>query len=303
MAMQSQLRAGVLWSVWVVLALLGLAAGSPTLYGVVVPVSALLLCAIPGAVPHHRARVDRTDVAVIAGSYAGVVVLFSLAFRVFTVSSVLGLFLCFAAGLLLGVVGPIVYTVWVRGRTLASLGFRMDNWRPTLALALLFAGVQFALTLYGYALPAPVDWVPLLVMSLTVGFFESVFFRGFIQGRLEASLGPVPAVAGAALLYAGYHVGYGMDPREMLFLLGLGVVYTVAYRITTNILVLWPLLTPLGSLYSNLQAASFSLPWMSILGFADVLAVMAAAVVLAHRRQRRDQASAPARELAPHRPS
>ena len=27
-------------------------------------------------------------------------------------------------------------------------------------------------------LPAPVNWIPLLAMSLTVGVFESVFFRG-----------------------------------------------------------------------------------------------------------------------------
>lgn len=58
--------------------------------------------------------------------------------------------------------------------------------------------------------PAPVDWVPLLVMALTVGVFESVFFRGFIQGRLEAALGAGPAVFGAAAMYAVYHVGYGM---------------------------------------------------------------------------------------------
>ena len=86
----------------------------------------------------------------------------------------------------------------------STTGIRHWGW------ALLFAGVQFFLTLYGYDLPAPVDWVPLLMMSLTVGLFEAVFFRGFVQTRLEASFGPAVGVGGAGLLYSAYHIGYGM---------------------------------------------------------------------------------------------
>ena len=122
------------------------------------------------------------------------------------------------------------YTVWYRRRPLRSLGLRLDNWPQAAALGLLFAGVQFFLTLYGYVLPAPVDWVPLLVMSLTVGLFEAVFFRGFVQTRLEASFEPAVGVGGVAALYAVYQVDYGMGVVEMVFLLSLGVVYTVAFR-------------------------------------------------------------------------
>jgi membrane protease YdiL (CAAX protease family) len=104
-----------------------------------------------------------------------------------------------------------------------------------------------------------------------VGLFEAVFFRGFMQGRLQASLGSGPAVAGAASLYALYHVGYGMGAGELVFLFGLGVVYAVAYRLTENILVLWPLLTPLGAWFNNMEAGDIQLPLASIAGFVDVL--------------------------------
>ena len=157
----------------------------------------------------------------------------------------------------------------------------------TVGLGVLFAGVQFALTLWGYDLPAAEAWVPLLVMSLVVGAFEAVFFRGFIQGRLEASFGTVPAVAGAGGLYALYHVGYGMAADEMVFLFGLGVVYAIAFRLAGSVLVLWPLLTPLGALHANLEAGDIELPWASIAGFVDVAVVMAVLVWLAHRHQRR----------------
>jgi membrane protease YdiL (CAAX protease family) len=155
-------------------------------------------------------------------------------------------------------------------------------------LGLALAAVQFFLTLYGYPLPAAaVDWVPLAVMALMVGLFEAVFFRGFVQTRLTAGVGPVAGTVGAAGLYALYHVGYGMSPSEMIFLFGLGILYAIAYATVRNILVLWPLLLPMGTFYNSLESGDFELPWASILGFVDVMAVMFTIVWLAHRRERR----------------
>ena len=288
------------WSAWVVAALLLLMMARPTLYGLVVPLSGLMVALIPGALPPRpssRDRVDRLDLLVVAGLFVGVVVLFRLAFVYFTVASVAGLFLCFAAGLTLGVAGPIGYTIWIRHRPMRTLGLRLDNWRQTAALGLVFAAVQFLVTFADFQLPAPVDWVPLLVMSLTVGLFEAIFFRGFVLGRLEAAFGPVLGVGGAALLYALYHVGYGMALAEMAFLFGLGVVYTVAFRIVGNILVLWPLLTPLGGFFANVTAGEIKLPWASIAGFLDVLVLMAAAVIIAFRRERKQRTLAEQRAV------
>jgi hypothetical protein len=217
-----------------------------------------------------------------------------LAFVGFTTERVAGLFLSFAAALLLGVAGPVVVTAWVERRPLADLGLGLQNWRPTVVLAVLFGGVQFSLTLWGYDLPAPVDWVPLLMMALTVGLFESVFFRGYVQNRLGEQFGQRVGVAGAAVLYGLYHVGYGMGSEEIAFLTGLGVVYAVAFALTRNLLVLWPLLTPLGSFYASLEAGDIQLPWASIAGFADVLGVMLVVLWLAHRHLRRQTEPEPA---------
>jgi membrane protease YdiL (CAAX protease family) len=278
----------VVWTVFSVVALLALYIDDLTLWAALVVSVALLLALVPGLRPAFTFRgVDGRDLLVIGVLYVAVVGLFRLAFTVFTTDNVLWLFLSFAFGLIIGVVGPIVYQVWMRGRDLRSLGLGFHHLRATLTLGLVFASIQFATTLWGYDLPEAVDWVPLLVMSLVVGLFEAVFFRGFIQGRLEASFGVIPAVGGAALLYAVYHVGYGMGAGEMWFLFGLGVVYAIFYRLTTNILILWPLLTPLGAFFNNLQAGAIELPWESILGFADVAIVMVVAIWLAHRHIRK----------------
>ena len=276
------------WVGWLIGALLFLESGNPLVYGIAVPLSAgILVMLAPGLVPVGERRVDRRDLITVLTLYVGVVASLTLAFRVFTVERTLGLFVFYATGLLVGVVGPVVYTVWIRRRPLADLGIRVDNWRQAVGLGVALAAVQFFLTLYGYDLPQPVDWVPLAVMALTVGLFEAIFFRGFIQTRLTASFGPVVGTGGAAALYALYHVGYGMGPTEMVFLFGLGVVYAVAYACVTNILVLWPLLLPMGSFFNTVQSGEITMPWAAILGFADILAVMFTAMWMAYRHERR----------------
>jgi hypothetical protein len=281
-----------LWSTWVVAALLLLSLVSGPVYVAAVAGSALLLCLVPQARPEKSTHGDRQDLIAIALMYVAVVALMRLAFVGFTTDHVAGLFLSFAAALLLGVAGPVYYMVWMRERSLKDLGLSRDNLRSTAMLALLFAGVQFAITLWGYDLPAPADWVPLLVMALVVGVFESIFFRGFVQNRLEEQFGPVIGIALAAALYGAYHLGYGMGADEMLFLTGLGVVYAVAFALIRNVLVLWPLLTPLGSFYNAVDTGDIDLPWASIAGFADVLALMVVTLWLAHRHLRKRQTTA-----------
>ena len=284
------------WSAFVVGGLLLMDVLSDVRYGLAVLALGLAGAFICMSVGRSRVGVrwtawtaDRRDLVAIGVMYAVVVGLLSLAFQVFTPERTLWMFLCFAGAQVIGVAGPVIYSVWFRHRDLRSLGLTLTTWRRVAGPAIIFAAVQFAITLWEYDLPRPVDWVPLLVMALAVGVFESIFFRGFIQGRLEASFGTVPAVMGAAALYSLYHVGYGMGPTEMTFLLGLGVVYAIAYRTTNNVLVLWPLLTPLGSFFAQLESGELAgdLPWAAILGFVDELAVVAAIIWLAHRHERR----------------
>jgi uncharacterized protein len=287
----------VVWVGFVTVAMLALDRLPLATWGWVVPLAAALLVAVTAPVARSvdwiRARPDVGDLALIGGLYVAVVALLRLAFVGFGTANLWGLFFSYAAALLLGVAGPLVYTVWLRRRPLRTLGLGAHNLRATLALGAALAALQFAMTLWRVELPAAVDWVPLLAMSLMVGLFEAIFFRGFIQTRLQASFGTIAGVVGAAWLYALYHVGYGMGLTEIQFLFGLGVVYAIVYRLVDNILVLWPLLIPLGSFFNNLQAGDIELPWASIAGFADIMAVMALVVWLAFRRQRHRSRLAP----------
>jgi hypothetical protein len=117
---------------------------------VTVPLTAgLLVLVSPGLVPTAGRYVDGRDIRVVLLLYVGVVAALYAAFQLFSVERTLGLFLGYAGGLILGVVGPVIYTVWMRGRPLADLGLSRENWRQAVGLGLILGGVQFSLTLYG----------------------------------------------------------------------------------------------------------------------------------------------------------
>jgi len=283
----SRFRNGA-WVAWVVLAILAMEVVGGPAYLVVVIVSGLVVhLFVDSRRPSRAAASADRELLVMVALYALVVALLSVAFRGFGTERMVGLFLSFGLALVIGVAGPVYYTVWVQHRPLAHLGLTWGDRRRTVLLALLFAGVQFSITLWSYDLPQLVDWVPLLFMALVVGVFESIFFRGFIQTRLQERWGDVPGVLAAAAAYGAYHVGYGMGISEMVFLTGLGVVYATAFALTRSVMVLWPLLTPLGSVFAQLEAGDIELPWASIAGFADVLALMLVVLWLARRRIRR----------------
>jgi membrane protease YdiL (CAAX protease family) len=285
------------WLPWSVVALLALPVLGPIPYGVLVPASALAVSLVPGAVAVSERHVNGRDLLAVAVLYLVVVALMRLAFTGFTEDHVAGLFLAFGSALLVGVAGPIAYTVGVRRQGLDVLGLGRADLKRTATVALLLAGVQFALTLWGYDLPHAQDWVPLLVMALVVGVFESVFFRGFVQNLVEEQLGTRGGIAAASVLYGLYHVGYGMGGTGLLFLTGLGVVYAVAFGLTRSVWVLWPLLTPLGSFFANVSEGEIGLPWASILGFADVAMLMVVAIWLGARYHRRHPAPGASRRL------
>jgi len=114
-------------------------------------------------------------------------------------------------------------------------------------------------TLANITLPPFMELFPLVVMSLTVGLFEAIFFRGGIQPRREKAFDPIPAIPIAAASYALYHVGYGMTSSEMWFLFLLGIEFAIAFRVTRNILVLWPLYVAWWSLHQHLWRAEIAL--------------------------------------------
>jgi hypothetical protein len=178
----------------------------------------------------------------------------------------------------------------VRKRSLSDLGITTRWLWLSLGLQLVFAAVQYAGTLAQGGIPGFERFIPLLTLSLAIGFFEALFWRGWVLLRLEEAFGVIPAILLGSLLYAAYHVGYAMPLNEMVFLFFIGVMYAIAFRLTKNIFILWPVFQPMGQLVT-LTKEGLELPLLSSLGFVEVLIGMLVLVWLAGRYARKNAVS------------
>ena len=187
---------------------------------------------------------------------------------------------------LFGIGLPLYWMVIVQHRSLADLGFTTQWLGLSLVLQLVFAAFQYMGTLAKTQLPPFQEFLPLVALALAIGFFEAVFWRGWVLLRLEESFGTIPAILMGSVLYSLYHIGYGMPASEMIFLFFIGVMFAVVFRLTKNIFILWPVFQPMGQLVT-LVKDGLKLPFLASLGFFEVLIVMLVLVWLAWRYQKK----------------
>lgn len=187
---------------------------------------------------------------------------------------------------LFGVGLPLYWMVIIQHRPLADLGFTKRWLGLSLLLQLVFAALQYIGTLARTRLPSLEEFAPLVALALAIGFFEAVFWRGWVLLRLEESFGTIPAILVGSALYAAYHIGYGMPASEMIFLFFIGVMFAVVFRLTKNIFILWPIFQPMGQLVT-LVKDGLRLPLLASLGFFEVLIAMLVLVWLAGRYQKK----------------
>ncbi len=194
---------------------------------------------------------------------------------------------------LCGIGLPLYWMVFVKKRPLSDLGLTFQNWKLSLIIQILLTLLINVPRLLQLNTPPFQQFFPLLCMALAIGFFEAVFWRGWVQLRLEDAFGILPAIVIASALYAVYHIGYGMLPNEMVFLFFVGLLFAIVFRITRSILILWPLFQPGGQLIT-LVSEGLTLPFLAFLGFVDVLALMFFLVWWANKYYKNHNAELPA---------
>lgn len=142
------------------------------------------------------------------------------------------------AATLFGVGIPLYWTVVVRQRPLADLGLTTRWLGLSMVLQFVFAVLQYIGTLANVQLLPFEQLVPLVALALAIGFFEALFWRGWVLLRLEEAFGIIPAVLLGSFLYAAYHIGYAMPIDEMVFLFLIGIMFAIAFRLTKNVFIL-----------------------------------------------------------------
>jgi hypothetical protein len=75
-----------------------------------------------------------------------------------------------------------------------------------------------------------------------------------------------------------------MNWSEIWFLFTLGIQFAIAFRVTKNILVLWPFYTWIGGMYSNIEDGLI-VPFEATYGFVIILVLMIASIMGTYIKQ------------------
>ncbi|WP_082390016.1 CPBP family intramembrane glutamic endopeptidase [Ornatilinea apprima] len=180
---------------------------------------------------------------------------------------------------LCGVALPLYWTVFIRHRSLESLGMTRKWLRRSHFIQLIFVILQFAGIMGKVQFPPLAQLLPLIGLAMFIGFFETVFWRGWVQTRLEAAFGILPSVVLSAALYALHYLAYGASLVDLLSLFLAGLLYSIVFRLTSNVLIIWPVFLPMRILISLINdGRTISMPavlglfgvWLLMLGLVRV---------------------------------
>lgn len=196
-------------------------------------------------------------------------------------------FVVFGNGIL-NVLFPAYYMLVVRREGPGELGITTRR----LWLALGLAAVWGMMTWIGLQKEARLhpdaDLLPQLVFNGLI-LWEPFFVYGWLQLRFERAFGMLPGILLAGACFGAYHLGtYPLPAVAML--IGFGIFYAVLFRLTKNLLTLWPLIWSINSSIGTLQGG-FYFGWGDVGMYAAVLLLQVAAIAWMVRFGRKGKAA------------
>lgn len=221
------------------------------------------------------------EILVVLLSWIMVVSVFYIAFNAITTQRVALHFITFSiVGItMLGVAVPVAWNTLIMKRPLSDIGIKKDKLVLSIILGVVLSVIQYFLTINNLGVPGVKELIPLITMALAVGFYENIFYRGWVQLRMEECFGIIPGIILSAVIYCLYHIGYGMPLSELITLFIVGLVYSSIFRLTSNIFILFPFLTPTGALFTQIKDG-LNIPFEATYGFLDVILLLVAVLVI-----------------------
>jgi hypothetical protein len=191
-------------------------------------------------------------------------------------NSVAGLvvFVIFGNGIL-NVLFPAYYLLVFRREGLEELGITTNR----LWLAVPFSIVCTLLVGKGLQreaqLHSDIELLPQLIFNGLI-LWEPFFVFGWLQLRFEKAFGMLPGIGLAAISFGAYHLGtYPLDGIATLVVVGL--LSGILFRMTKNLLTLWPatwaVMSSIGTMQGNMRFG-----WDQVAIYAAILLVQVAAI-------------------------
>lgn len=211
------------------------------------------------------------DLLVVLASFLVMVVGLYTAWKTFTIASVwvpISMFI-------LGIFVPIAYNSIVKTQLLSEMGISKRYWLRSLAFGFVLSAIFLIVSHPPSSSPITfiaavkvltfTELLPLLALEITAGLFWAIFFCGWVQMRFERAFGAIPAILIAAAFFALHHIGYGesISLSHMASLFMGGIIISAIFRITRNLLIVWPFFIATTGLASDLMNWNLRLPFES----------------------------------------
>ena len=197
-----------------------------------------------------------TKVAVLLGS---TVIVLSFALRLFNEdttfnNAVVFIILDILIKVILGFYIPLHYVLLKKKQGLDLFGLTKDKWLPSLILGLIFMGLllmQFISEsgrkaesiLLRQGVLIPVFYI------FVAGVFEMIFIYGFLRRIFDKSFGIIPGIIITSIFYSFHHAGFQPEFGKLIFV---GILYASVFRMTNNLLIIFPFFWGIGAVWDVL---------------------------------------------------
>ena len=152
----------------------------------------------------------------------------------------------------LNVLFPVWWIAYHRKQPLSELGITTRRWLPSLLIGVVLAAFS-SVRLRQMAIG--VNWLPHVLFNAVI-LWEPFFVFSWLQLRFDRAFGIVPGVILAGLSFAAYHIGT-YPPGMLIVLLITGLIYAAIFRLTSNLLIVWPFVwsvaSSIGTLMGGMQ--------------------------------------------------
>ena len=155
------------------------------------------------------------------------------------------------------VIFPVWWVLWYRKNSLKDLGIKKEGLIPSLIISILITAYFLyyslsAYSFYGY------DLIPHFITNALI-LWEPFFIFCWLQLRFDKSFGIIPGILLAGIVMGAYHIGTYPMP-EVVTLALFGILFAAIFRITSNLLIMWPLTWSTSSAVGTLKGG-FLLGW------------------------------------------
>jgi protein-S-isoprenylcysteine O-methyltransferase Ste14 len=170
----------------------------------------------------------------------------------------------------------------VRGESLEQLGLSKQRWLPSLLISLVLV-VRLIPRIFELLKIIPPDLVLPTIIFNGLCLWEPFFVYCWIQLRFERAFGVIPGILAAGLCLGSYHIG--TYPWEMVIVLGMiGIFFGVVFRLTRNLLILWPLTWTVASTMGTVLGG-FTFGWNPVWIYTIILLMQGTGILWISRSQ------------------